>query len=96
MTYFHLDPPGSITNTHIIIPLNEFINDGVINNKDNIILKQGLSFASDVRIISKDMWEFLYNHYGSDTVVNINLDKNEKVSNLAVEALYKYFPEKVG
>ena len=74
--------PGPISNDKIIMNLNSFYNDGDINNPENYIIKQDLSFKTNIKIIHEKLWNFYYNKFGGGPkicyIINSNNDKDNK------------------
>ena len=71
--------PGPISNDKIILNLNSFYNDGNINNPENYIIRQDLSFKKDIKIIHEYLWNFFYNKFkGGPKLCYIIRDKNDK------------------
>ena len=74
--------PGPISNDKIIMNLNSFYNDGDINNPENYIIKQDLSFKTNIKIIHEKLWNFYYNKFGGGPkicyIINSNIDKDNK------------------
>ena len=67
-SYFNF--PGPITNKDLLVPLNEFLNDGDPDNPENEIIKDGLKLDEDFRIVNKDIWDLFYNMYGGGPLVS--------------------------
>lgn len=61
--------PGPIANDKILVPLTDFLNDGDVNNQENIVVKNELDMQNDLRLVNKAMWEFFQNKYGGGPVV---------------------------
>ena len=73
--------PGPISNDKIILNLNSFYNDGDVNNPENYIIRQDLSFKKDIKMIHENLWNFFYNKFkGGPKLCYIIKDKNDKES----------------
>lgn len=62
--------PGPIDNTSIIMPLDEFFNDGDADKRENMILKEEVSARNKkIKRISVDSWNFLFKIYGGGPAI---------------------------
>lgn len=56
--------PGPIDNSELLVPLNEFLNDGDPNNQDNYVFREDIDKAKDIRIVNQKIWNFFKELYG--------------------------------
>lgn len=56
--------PGEIDNNCLLVPLDEFLNDGDATNTDNQVIKHTVDLRNDIKIVNKKIWEFFVNIYG--------------------------------
>ena len=56
--------PGPISNSNVITPMDKFLNDGDPHNPDNLIVSNGQNLRNEIRLVSKNMWEFFLKNYG--------------------------------
>ena len=73
--------PGPISNNKIILDINSFYNNGDINNPENYIIKQDLSFKKDIKMIHEELWNFYFNIFGGGPRLCLILNDNYKNSN---------------
>jgi hypothetical protein len=59
LSYF----PGEINNDYLIIPKNEFLNDGDNSNIYNYVIRTNIDQRKDLKFINKKIWDFFYKIY---------------------------------
>lgn len=73
--------PGSINNSKIIYKLDEFYNDGDINNPENIVIRHDINQEKDLKFITEEIWIFLRSIYGGgpEVLCNVIIYNNKKL-----------------
>ena len=56
--------PGIIDNNRIIVPINEFYNDGDQINPDNIVIRNDINLKEDYKLVNEEIWIFFHSRYG--------------------------------
>jgi hypothetical protein len=56
--------PGEIDNKNLLVPLEEFLNDGNKNDPENMVVRHDINQRDEVKIVNKAIWEFFLNKYG--------------------------------
>ena len=77
--------PGPISNEKLIKRINSFYNDGDENNPENFIIKEELSFKTDIKMIHENLWNFFFEKYGGKPrlchIMKNNKDKKDTKEN---------------
>jgi hypothetical protein len=79
--------PGEICNNYLLVPMNEFINDGYLDNPENKVIRHNIDQKKDIKIVNKEIWEFFNDIYNSDVEI-----KKEAISK---KSKYSNYPKKV-
>jgi hypothetical protein len=65
--------PGKIINNRLICDFSEFHNDGDINNPDNYIINFEVDKSNDIKLLSRELWDFFYNLYSGGPMLEIKI-----------------------
>jgi hypothetical protein len=87
-----IDPklhPGPIDNQSLLVPFNEFLNDGDENNPENQVIKGDLNEREHLKIISKDRWQLFFESYGGGpTIIKQQISEGTGYQTRKVVELY--------
>ena len=83
-TFLIKNNPGPINNSQILLNINDFYNDGDINNIDNIIINSKINYKQ-IKYISDEIWEFFLEKYGGSPEIKVNIIKNKETNTEELE-----------
>jgi len=82
--------PGVIDNEFLIVPFNEFLNDGDNSNIYNYVIRHNVDQKRDIKILNKKMWEFFLSRYkgGPELKKPFIEDKARSYSSMKIVELF--------
>ena len=83
-TFLIKSNPGPINNSQILLNINDFYNDGDINNIDNIVISSKINYKQ-IKYISDEIWEFFLEKYGGSPEIKVNIIKNKETNTEELE-----------
>jgi hypothetical protein len=96
--------PGEIDNSFLLLPLQSFLNDGDMNDPENLVIRQDAILRKEVKIVNFIIWQFFHTKYGGgpEIVKGTTEEKNShsSFSKKSLEAFYKQvnlvsFPKRI-
>ena len=85
-------PPGIIENKSLVVPLENFLNDGDVTNPDNMVIRHDINQKGEVKIVNKVIWDFFNNKYGSDLEIKKGLiEEKSRFSTMPKKIVELYF-----
>ena len=63
---YECDPssfPGEIDNDFLLVPNDQFLNDGDKSNIYNYVIRHEIDQRKDMKILNQKMWDFFSSHY---------------------------------
>lgn len=90
---YQCDPnsyPGEIDNQFILVPNEEFLNDGDETNIYNYVIRHDVDQRSDIKILNKKMWDFFSSRYkgGPELKKGFIQDKSRSYSSMKIVELF--------
>ena len=83
-TFLIKNSPGPINNQELLLKINDFYNDGDINNKDNVVINSEINYKQ-IKYISDEIWNFFIEKYGGSPEIKVNIIKNKETNTEEVE-----------
>ena len=81
--------PGEIDNEFLIVPKNEFLNDGDNSNLYNNVIRHDVDQRKDIKILNKKMWDFFNSRYkGLELQKPFINDKSRSYSTMKIVELF--------
>lgn len=90
-----IDPeahPGEIDNNFLLVPLDQYLNDGDPNNEENFVVRHDINTKTDLKIVNKKIWQFFYTRYGGGPQIEkplIDSDSSSYSSSKVVEVFLR-------
>jgi hypothetical protein len=82
--------PGAIDNSRILVPLNDFLNDGNSSNEVNLVIRDDLQQREDIKICHKKIWDFFNTRYpGGPSIIRSWINEGSSYSSKFVELFYR-------
>ena len=85
--------PGPIDNSPLLVPSNEFLNDGDPNNPENQVIRHDIDQRQEVKIVNKKIWEFFKDKYGGGPEIKKpSIEEKQRYSNVPkkiIEIFYR-------
>lgn len=84
--------PDKINNDYLLVPFEEFLNDGNLENPMNYVIRHDVDQRKDVKIINKKIWDLFYENYGGGPKIvknQINDRSRSYSSHKIVELFYR-------
>ena len=90
---YQCDPdsfPGEIDNEFLIVPSNEFLNDGDDSNLYNYVIRHNVDQRKDIKLINGKMWDFFNSRYkgGPELMKPYISDKSRSYSSSKIVELF--------
>lgn len=90
---YQCDPdsfPGDIDNQMLLVPNEEFLNDGDDTNLYNYVIRHDVDQRRDVKILNKKMWDFFSSRYkgGPELKKPFIQDKSRSYSSMRMVELF--------
>lgn len=90
---YQCDPdshPGDIDNNYLIVPNDQFLNDGDMTNIYNYVIRHDVDQRRDVKILNKKMWDFFSSRYqgGPEIKKPYIEDKSRSYSTMKIVELF--------
>lgn len=79
--------PGPIDNNGLLVPLDNFLNDGDQSNPENMVIRHDINQKEEVKIVNKSMWDFFHSRYGGGPVI--------KKGTIEEKSRYSTIPKKI-
>jgi hypothetical protein len=74
--------PGKINNKDLLVPLDEFLNDGDTTNPMNQVVRHNIEQKKEVKLVDKAIWDMFNDKYGSDVMIRKEaIQKKAKYTN---------------
>ena len=81
--------PGPIDNNFLLVDKSTFYNDGNENDFENQVIKHDIDQANELRIVNKEMWEFLYKRFsGGPVLIKPKIEEETKYNKRKVFEVY--------
>jgi len=61
--------PGKIDNSCLLVPINDFYNDGNPENPENIVVRQDVDQYKELKIVNEKIWKFFHEKYGGGPII---------------------------
>lgn len=83
--------PGKITNSTLLVPLNEFYNDGDPNNRENQVIRHDVNQYKEIKIVNEKIWKFFHERYGGGPeIIKPSIEEETRYSvRKIIEIFYK-------
>lgn len=85
--------PGPIDNSSLLVPLNEFLNDGDAKNQENQVIRHDINQREEIKIVNKQIWNFFHEKYGGGPVIiKSSIEEKQRYSNIPkkiIEIFYR-------
>jgi hypothetical protein len=86
--------PGEIDNSFFLESLQNFLNDGDIEDPENFVIRHNVNLKQDFHIVNLITWEFLYTRYGGGPEIRKRtIEERNRYSSsykrIVVDAFYK-------
>ena len=83
--------PGPIDNSVLLVPFNEFLNDGDEKNPENQVIRHDINQREDIKIVSKQIWSFFYDKYGGGSEIKkSSIEEKQRYSNIPKKIIEIY------
>lgn len=79
--------PTEIDNKKLLVPLDSFLNDGDINNPENVVIRHDINQKLEVKIVNKAIWDFFQRRYGGGPEI--------KKGTIEEQTRYSTIPKKI-
>lgn len=84
--------PGPINNNYVLVPLNEFLNDGDPSNPENTVVRHDIDQKQEIKLVNKLIWEFFYNKYGGGPeILKKSIAEKSKYSTIPKKIIELYY-----
>ncbi len=84
--------PGKIENERLLVPLEEFYNDGNPDNPENIVIRNDIDQKTDYRLVNEEIWNFFHQRYGGGPkIIRYSIEEKTKYnySKKIIEVFYR-------
>jgi hypothetical protein len=72
--------------------MNEFLNDGDVNNPENHVIRHDLNQREEVKIVNKQIWDFFNEKYGGGPEIRKQaIDEKQRYSNIPKKIIEIYY-----
>lgn len=83
--------PGEIENSELLVPLNEFINDGDSLNQENMVIRHDINQREKIKIVNKTIWEFLQGKYkGGPEIIKGTIEEKSNYASYSKKIIELY------
>lgn len=84
--------PGPIENSSILVPLDEFLNDGDTKNPENQVIRHDLNQRDNIKIVNKKIWDFFFEKYqGGPVIKKHSIEEKQRYSNMPKKIIELYY-----
>ena len=84
--------PGEISNSGLLVPLEDFLNDGDKSNPENLVIRLEINQRLEVKIVNKEIWDYFHSKYGGGPVIQKgSIEEKTKYSNSAKKIVELYY-----
>jgi hypothetical protein len=84
--------PGPIDNSTLLVPINEFLNDGDANNPENQVIRHDINQREEIKLVNKQIWEFFYDKYGGGPEIKKGtIEEKQRYSNIPKKIIELYY-----
>ena len=71
--------PNQISNQNLIYKIEDFFNDGDVNNQENLIIRHNIDQRKEVKIVNQKIWEFFHSRYGGGPKIIKKVHEESKI-----------------